>query len=255
MTVTLVTNPSQRPLPGVAEQVLVLGADALHYLHMVAGSQLESMARMQGTPSLDSVLQLYRVLSRRRTTAPGAESAAHRLRNPYSARSSQTRLRFSQPVLWRNAVSQPPIYLGGLVGRRLDRASPGTLRRLVSTPGSLTAFLAGKMLSSLLLLAVVVTFAPFVGALLLASRSAACSLPFCGPFSLPLPFMRERPRCNFSRAPRLLAMFSAHSSCSRWPSSAEASFRSRCCRHHSLRLVAPRPWVGLCRDSRRFFAV
>lgn len=51
VTITLITNPSQRILPAIAGQSLELLSEGVHYLHLVTGDLLKQIARRQGSPS------------------------------------------------------------------------------------------------------------------------------------------------------------------------------------------------------------
>jgi ABC-type multidrug transport system permease subunit len=51
VTLTLITNPSQRILPAIAGQSLEMLSEGVHYLHLVTGDLLKQLARSQGAPS------------------------------------------------------------------------------------------------------------------------------------------------------------------------------------------------------------
>jgi len=154
----LIRNPAQRILPDIIEQVLSMLTDAAFYLQIVAGPQLREAARMTA-PSDSSIagisvkfnqavigtrkylmpplIQLDTKVIQEKTDKPGGFAA------------------LMLPGMLYMAVF---FIAGGLATDVWRERTSGALRRVITTPASFRAFLAGKLLAVLIVLALVGTF-------------------------------------------------------------------------------------------------
>ena len=154
----LVRNPAQRILPDIIEEALSMLVDATFYLQIVAGPQLREAAAM--TAPTDSsiagisvkfnqavigtrkylmppLIQLDTKVIQEKTDKPGGFAA------------------LMLPGMLYMAVF---FIAGGLATDVWRERTSGALRRVVTTPASFRAFLAGKLLAVLLVLAMVGAF-------------------------------------------------------------------------------------------------
>jgi ABC-2 type transport system permease protein len=154
----LIRNPAQRILPDIIEQVLSMLTDAAFYLQIVAGPQLREAARMTA-PSDSSIaaisvnfnqtvigtrkylmpplIQLDTKVIQEKTDKPGGFAA------------------LMLPGMLYMAVF---FIAGGLATDVWRERTSGALRRVITTPASFRAFLAGKLLAVAMVLALVGTF-------------------------------------------------------------------------------------------------
>jgi ABC-2 type transport system permease protein len=154
----LIRNPAQRILPEMIQEVLSMLTDAAFYLQIVAGPQLREAARMTA-PSDSSIaaisvefnqtvigtrkylmpplIQLDTKVIQEKTDKPGGFAA------------------LMLPGMLYMAVF---FIAGGLATDLWRERTSGALRRVATTPASFRAFLAGKLLAVLLVLALVGVF-------------------------------------------------------------------------------------------------
>jgi ABC-type Na+ efflux pump permease subunit len=156
---TLVTNPSQRILPGIIEEGLRMVAEASFYLQRFLGEPIrrvlaERGASAESPPSDDTVAAVSRVVNQDLT----------RLRTLLSPVISLETKTEDEPT---DTFDFTAIFLPGLLfmgvlftasGMSLDvwvEKELGTLRRSLGAPHGRAVFLAGKLLAAVALMAVV----------------------------------------------------------------------------------------------------
>jgi len=161
VTLELVTNPSERILPGIVEEGLGIFADGVFYLHRLIG---EDLREFSGGPDGGSTFPDARI----------AEFAVtvNRLVDRIADRVSPPAIRLSSAPLdaereGEEAPSLTFLFVPGFLVMSLLMMAQGmsgdlwkereqrTLRRVVVCPRSIAAFLAGKLLAGAAIMAVV----------------------------------------------------------------------------------------------------
>jgi ABC-type Na+ efflux pump permease subunit len=158
ITLELVTNPSQRILPGIVEEGLGILADGTFYLHRLIGEDLRAFA--QGPDSGDTfpderiaeaAVTVNRIVDRvaDRLSPPAIELATAPLtvkgagEEAASGDPPSFALLFVPGLLVMSLLMMAQGMSGDLWKEREQR----TLRRVAASPRSITAFLAGKLLA------------------------------------------------------------------------------------------------------------
>lgn len=156
VALTLVKNPSQQLLPNMVEETLVLGADAMHYLHMVAGQELQAFAEFRSQPPLPDVLKMSTSFYRL------AEELGPYLDPPLIGYEIKAPAKEARPALdFRRLFFGGMLFLSMLFIARGSSGDiwvehrQGTLRRLAATPQPLWLMLTGKAVAATSLAAVV----------------------------------------------------------------------------------------------------
>lgn len=163
--VRLVKNPSQSIMPEIAGQSLDMLAEAVHYMHVVAGDELKMISSQTGQPSDNDVVK----------TSLAFNATVKRLRQ------------YVDPLLLELEIKQPPkkeeskpfnmfasmfpgivfmsiLFLGrGSSDDIWDELRWATLRRAQSAGLPVTALIGGKMLAAMLTAALVTGLALVLG--------------------------------------------------------------------------------------------
>jgi ABC-type multidrug transport system permease subunit len=147
--VQLFTNPAQRILPKIIEEVLTVVVDAEFYLQQVGGDQLKLFNQRvhQNREPSDADIALYSV---------GVRHVADSLRkylDPPAIQLETTVAKEDDPGKNFAAVLYPAFLFMGILFMSSSMAvdiwkerNAGAIRRLSSTPSPLSAFLAGRLL-------------------------------------------------------------------------------------------------------------
>jgi ABC-type multidrug transport system permease subunit len=163
----LVRNPAQQILPGMIEETVSMLADGAFYIQAVAGEQLRGFA----VPNRPSDLQIAAM-------AVQSSTLGRRLQKYLLPPLIQLDTQIIQTKMERTggfAVMLLPgvLYMGlFFLNRALssdiwNEKLSGTIRRLIATPAQLGAFLAGKLIAAMIVLAAVGAIALLVGHFLL----------------------------------------------------------------------------------------
>jgi ABC-type multidrug transport system permease subunit len=165
--ISLVTNPAQRILPSVIEEGLRMMAEAAFYAQRLFGQPLRDLASTLGPrtgfPSNDRVAAISRAINQNLAQMQST------LLPPIITLETKT-----------DAASETPgfgvLFLPGLLFMSLLFAAPalsadfwiehegGTLRRVLTTPQRLGAFLAGKLAANAVIMGAIVLIALAFGA-------------------------------------------------------------------------------------------
>ena len=153
----LVRNPAQRILPDIIEQVLSMLTDSAFYLQMVAGPQLREAA--QGTPTDAGIAQIsvqfnHAIADLRKYLAPPVIQLETKVIEGKTDKPGGFAALMLPGMLYMAVF----FIAGGLATDVWRERTSGALRRVVTTPASFRAFLAGKLLAVLLVLALVGAF-------------------------------------------------------------------------------------------------
>ena len=163
----LVRNPSQGILPDMIEETLSMLADGAFYLQAVAGDQLRTASTAQAPTDMDIAaiaVQFNRVFIglRKYVSPPLIQLDTQVIQN-----------KNQRPGGFAVMLLPGILYLGIFFITRalsadiwIERTS-GALRRVIATPATLGAFLAGKLLASAAVLAVIGALALLAGHALL----------------------------------------------------------------------------------------
>lgn len=153
---TLLTNPSQQILPQIIAETLSMVMDAGFYLQLLAGDQLRVFSGDQGALS-DLALSGTIVKLRQRFNSLRAyvDPPVIKLKSTVVEQQATNSPSFAA-ILFPCLLFQSLLFVSmGLSADVWKERRLGTLRRLVSTPASLSSVLAGKLLSvSLVVVAV-----------------------------------------------------------------------------------------------------
>lgn len=158
---TLVKNPAQRILPGIAEEMLVIVSEGAFYLHEVAGEPLQKLGRMQNAPADADVVALSLAFNKLATSLapylnPPRFQLVNEVREPEKKPAQFSFIQIMAPsLLFAGAL----FIARGQAGDHWDERDGATLRRIRASGGSLVAYLAGKLLATAVVFAVVYFFA------------------------------------------------------------------------------------------------
>jgi ABC-2 type transport system permease protein len=153
----LVRNPAQRILPNIIEETLSMLTDAAFYLQIVAGPQLREAA--QGPPSDTGIAQIsvhfnHVIEGSRKYLAPPLIQLETKVIQEKTDKPGGFAALMLPGMLYMAVF----FMAGGLATDVWRERTSGALRRVVTTPASFRAFLAGKMLAVLIVLALVGAF-------------------------------------------------------------------------------------------------
>jgi ABC-2 type transport system permease protein len=153
----LIRNPAQRILPDIIEQVLSMLTDSAFYLQMVAGPQLREAA--QGTPTDAGIAQIsvqfnHAIADLRKYLAPPVIQLETKVIEGKTDKPGGFAALMLPGMLYMAVF----FIAGGLATDVWRERTSGALRRVVTTPASFGAFLGGKLLAVLLVLALVGAF-------------------------------------------------------------------------------------------------
>jgi len=153
----LVRNPAQRILPDIIEETLSMLTDAAFYLQIVAGPQLRMSA--QGPPTDGNIAQIsvqfnHAIEGSRKYLAPPAIQLETKVIQEKTDKPGGFAALMLPGMLYMAVF----FIAGGLATDVWRERTSGALRRVVTTPASFRAFLAGKMLAVLIVLALVGAF-------------------------------------------------------------------------------------------------
>jgi ABC-type multidrug transport system permease subunit len=161
----LVTNPAQRILPGIIEEMLKMTVEAAFYVQRLFGPEVRSVVGTGGPtgPSDDAVAAISRAFNQRLRTLQDT------LLPPIMSLEAKTVSENSEPVdFW--SLFLPGLLFMSIVftaqGMSLDiwiEKTAGTLRRTLSTPQGPAPFLAGKLLAGIVIMGVAALFALVMG--------------------------------------------------------------------------------------------
>lgn len=154
----LVRNPAQRILPEIVEEVLAMLTDAAFYLQAVAGDQLRKVSTA-GAPTdaqiaATSVQVNHAIDGLRRYLSPPVIQLETEIVKPKSEESGS----FASQMLPGMLYMAVFFVAGGLASDVWRERTSGALRRVLTTPVALGAFLAGKLAATMLVLALVGAF-------------------------------------------------------------------------------------------------
>ena len=172
----LVRNPAQSIVPDMIQETLSVMTDGVFYLQAVAGDQLRALPRSQPPADArvaDIAIQFNRLGgSLRKYLAPPL----------IQLETTVIEQKLDRPGGFATLMLPGMIYMGiffiagGLAVDVWRERMSGALRRVATTPVTLGAFLAGKLLAAALLLAVVATFGLTVAHLLIGLPVASFPL-------------------------------------------------------------------------------
>jgi ABC-type multidrug transport system permease subunit len=157
----LITNPSQRVLPGIAEELLKILADVVFYAHRLLGPEIKAV--LQGSPAGQSALpdadvaRLVAAINQdvrkveKYIFPPVIELEATVVKPPSES---------SAPAVPRQFYFLPGMLIVGLLfasqglsGDVWREREAGLLRRIAASPLGITRFLLGKLLADAAILA------------------------------------------------------------------------------------------------------
>jgi ABC-type multidrug transport system permease subunit len=143
----LITNPSQSILPGMIEEVTAILLDAAYYLHKLFGEEVDRFIDVEGAPPDEMVAETSVRVNRIFTNLA-------KYLDPMVIELSSEVVDTSGPSLNMADIFLPSMVFmavlflsfgfGADIWKEKDK---GTLRRVVTTPGSVGGFLAGKLLA------------------------------------------------------------------------------------------------------------
>lgn len=164
----LVTNPSERILPGIVQESLELMTEAAFYLQRLAGEPLRRFRELRpeggGFPSDEAFLGLVRQMRLRAdrlkgTLFPPVIDLETRVEGKAKAKEPPFGLLFLPGMLFMALM----FVAQGITEDIWEERRQGTLRRVLTTPGGIAAFLAGKLLAGVLVVSGVSLLAVALG--------------------------------------------------------------------------------------------
>ena len=164
-TLALVKNPAERVLPVIIEEGLKMLVEAVFYVQRIFGQQLREIADSMGTatgPSSEGVAAVGRAFNDRIRTVQAT------LFPPVLTLETKKAPKEEDPNFW--ALFLPGLLFMSLMftaqGMSIDiwiEKTGGTLRRVLSTPQRVAAFLLGKLAASVVIMALAVIVALVLG--------------------------------------------------------------------------------------------
>jgi ABC-2 type transport system permease protein len=153
----LIRNPAQRILPEMIEEVLSILTDGAFYLQLVAGDQPRTAAR--GAPSDANIAQIsvqfnHVIDDTRKYLAPPLIQLDSKVIQEKTDKPGGFAALMLPGMLYMAVF----FIAGGLATDLWRERTMGALKRAATTPASFRAFLAGKLLAVLIVLALVGTF-------------------------------------------------------------------------------------------------
>lgn len=180
VSLVLLTNPAQRILPGIVEEVLSVLVDGTFYLHRVVGEPLKELA--SGPPDGAKTFSDETIASFSVTVNQLVDRLGDTLFPPVIALETTLEADEDEGLDFGALFFQGMFFMAlffmaqGMSGDVWNERSQGTLRRLLTTPRTVTVFLAGKLSAAGIL----------VGAVSLAAMAAGCWLYGFAPIRLPV---------------------------------------------------------------------
>ncbi|HYL77256.1 MAG TPA: ABC transporter permease [Bryobacteraceae bacterium] len=163
----LVRNPSHRILPDMIEETLSMLADGAFYLQNVAGDELRTVSIVKAPTDADIALMAVRFnqvfIGLRKYLYPPLIQVNTQVIQDKTQRPGGFAVMLLPGILFMGIF----FITRALSADIWTERTSGTLRRVVGTPGTLGAFLAGKLLASAAVLAAIGAFALLAGHLLL----------------------------------------------------------------------------------------
>jgi ABC-2 type transport system permease protein len=154
----LVRNPAQRIVPDIIEEVLSMLTDAAFYLQIVAGDQLREATAMSAPTDAGiariSVKFNQAVIGLRKYLMPPLIELDTKVIQEKTDKPGGFAVLMLPGMLYMAVF----FIAGGLATDVWRERTSGALRRVITTPASFGAFLAGKLLAVLLVLALVGAF-------------------------------------------------------------------------------------------------
>jgi ABC-type multidrug transport system permease subunit len=164
-TLALVKNPAERVLPVIIEEGLKMVVEAAFYVQRMFGQQLRAIADSLGTatgPSSEGIAAVSRAFNDRLRTVQAT------LFPPVLTLEAKKAPKEEDPNFW--ALFLPGLLFMSLMftaqGMSIDiwiEKTGGTLRRVLSTPQRVAAFLLGKLAASVVIMALAVIVALVLG--------------------------------------------------------------------------------------------
>lgn len=164
-TLRLVTNPAQRILPGIVEQVLEVLVEGTFYLQQLFGDQLQAVTTLPEGDVTPSDVEVAEIATQINQAISGLEGTLfppviqlETVVDRPQAQSFNFALLFFPGMMFMSLI----FVAQGLSEDLWAERKQGTLRRVAVAPSSMAAFLGGKLLAAVILMAGV----SFVGVLL-----------------------------------------------------------------------------------------
>jgi len=170
-TLQLVTNPAQRILPGIVEQVLEVLVEGVFYLQQLFGDQLrmateelpDGLITQPDAAVADIATQINQALgSLEGTLFPPVITLETVVDRP-EGQTINFALLFFPGMMFMSLI----FVAQGMSEDLWAERKQGTLRRVAVAPGSMAAFLGGKLLAAALLMAAVSFIGVLLGVLLI----------------------------------------------------------------------------------------
>lgn len=154
----LVRNPAQQILPAIVEEALSMLTDAAFYLQAIAGDQLRKTS-MAGAPTDAQIAAMsiqvnHAVAGLRKYLSPPLIQLDTKIVKPKPDESGNFATLMLPGMLYMAVF----FVAGGLASDVWRERTSGALRRVLTTPVALGAFLAGKLIATMLVLALVGAF-------------------------------------------------------------------------------------------------
>ena len=163
----LIRNPSQRILPDMIEETLSMLADGAFYLQNVAGDQLRTVSAAKAPTDPEIAFMAVRFnqvfIGLRKYIAPPLIQLDTKVIQNKNERPGGFAVMLLPGILYMGIF----FITRALTADIWTERTSGTLRRVVATPVTLGAFLAGKLLASTAVLAAIAAFALLAGHALL----------------------------------------------------------------------------------------
>lgn len=156
----LVTNPAQRILPGIVEEGLGILLEGIFYAQRIFGPEIRSIARVSGAPSDADVAAVSvaintRIRQLQGVLLPPVISLDVKVEETRTGRDINFGQLFFPGILFMSIL----FIAQGMSGDIWREKSQGTLRRVLTTPQSAGALLAGKLGAGTALVGLVVGIA------------------------------------------------------------------------------------------------
>ena len=152
VTLKLLTNPSQRILPGIIEETLTVLVDGTFYIQRVLGGTLKDLA--DGPPEGATTFSNEKVAAISVTINELVKRVDQYLFPPVIQLETEVEVSESEPgfnfggLFFQSMFFMSLLFMaGGLSDDVWSELDQGTLRRVVSSPQTLMSFLGGKLLA------------------------------------------------------------------------------------------------------------
>lgn len=148
---SLLTNPSQRILPGMIQEALNIMLEGGFYLQQIAGSQLRFFDRDR--PPSDAEIAQSSVAINRFVTGLGKYIDPPLIQLDVTVSADRVQRKSFAALFFPSMIFMAALFIANMLSAEMwKERNSGTLRRVCAAPADLSAFLGGRLLFAILVM-------------------------------------------------------------------------------------------------------